>query len=117
MLDLLADHAAARRNRSFGCCGRLIPDGVANERRGNGNGVDLNRNFPHDWTQIGQPGAGQYSGSGPASEPETQAFIVLTERIRPTLTLWYHQTFIEFLRQPTATPAATALRRADRPPR
>jgi protein MpaA len=69
----------------------LNPDGFANGQRGNGNGVDLNRNFPHDWTQIGQPGAGQYSGSGPASEPETQAFIEFADRIRPTLTLWYHQ--------------------------
>jgi len=69
----------------------LNPDGVANDERGNGNGVDLNRNFPHDWTQIGQPGAGQYSGTGPASEPETQAFIAFAGRIRPTLTLWYHQ--------------------------
>lgn len=67
------------------------PDGLANDERGNGNGVDLNRNFPHDWTQIGSPGAGQYSGTGPASEPETQAFIAFTQRIEPTLTLWYHQ--------------------------
>jgi len=69
----------------------LNPDGLANDERGNGNGVDLNRNFPHDWTQIGTPGAGQYSGTGPASEPETQAFIAFTQRIKPTLTLWYHQ--------------------------
>ena len=69
----------------------MNPDGLANDERGNGNSVDLNRNFPHDWTQIGQPGAGQYSGTGPASEPETQAFIAFMDRIRPTLTLWYHQ--------------------------
>lgn len=69
----------------------LNPDGLARDERGNGNGVDLNRNFPHDWTAIGSPGAGQYSGTGPASEPETQAFTAFTQRIRPTLTLWYHQ--------------------------
>lgn len=69
----------------------MNPDGLANNVRGNGNGVDLNRNFPHDWTAIAQPGDWQYSGSGPASEPETQAFIAFAERIRPVLTLWYHQ--------------------------
>lgn len=69
----------------------LNPDGLANQVRGNGNGVDLNRNFPHDWTPIATPGEWQYSGSGPASEPETQAFIAFSTRIAPTLTLWYHQ--------------------------
>ena len=69
----------------------MNPDGLANNDRHNANKVDLNRNFPHDWTQIGQPGDGQYSGTGPASEPETQAFIAFAERIHPTLTIWYHQ--------------------------
>ncbi|MEY4338729.1 MAG: hypothetical protein RLZ14_579 [Actinomycetota bacterium] len=69
----------------------MNPDGLANNVRGNGNGVDLNRNFPHDWTAIAQPGDWQYSGSGPASEPETQAFMAFTQRIAPVLTLWYHQ--------------------------
>lgn len=69
----------------------MNPDGLAGQQRGNANGVDLNRNFPHDWTAIGQPGEWQYSGTGPASEPETRAFIEFTSRIRPVLTLWYHQ--------------------------
>ncbi|HQZ34422.1 MAG TPA: DUF2817 domain-containing protein [Ilumatobacteraceae bacterium] len=69
----------------------INPDGVANAERHNGNGVDLNRNFPHDWTQVAQFGDWEYSGTGPASEPETQAFIAFTTRIVPHLTLWYHQ--------------------------
>ena len=69
----------------------MNPDGLANDERHNGNGVDLNRNFPHDWTQISQFGDWEYSGAGPASEPETQAFIAFTQRISPHLTLWYHQ--------------------------
>ncbi|HUC32943.1 MAG TPA: DUF2817 domain-containing protein, partial [Ilumatobacteraceae bacterium] len=68
----------------------MNPDGWANQERGNANGVDLNRNFPHDWTAIAQPGEWEYSGTGPASEPETQAFIAFAERIKPELTLWYH---------------------------
>jgi murein peptide amidase A len=69
----------------------MNPDGLAADVRGNANGVDLNRNFPHDWTPIAEPGNWQYSGSGPASEPETQAFTAFADRIRPRLTLWYHQ--------------------------
>lgn len=69
----------------------MNPDGLANDVRHNGNGVDLNRNFPHDWTQVAEPGVWEYSGTGPASEPETQAFIAFADRIRPALTLWYHQ--------------------------
>lgn len=69
----------------------INPDGVANDVRGNANGVDLNRNFPHDWQPIAQPGDWQYSGSGPASEPETQALINFSNLIQPRLTVWYHQ--------------------------
>jgi beta-N-acetylhexosaminidase len=50
--------------------------------------VDLNRNFPYRW----QPQDGVYeSGPGPASEPETQAIQRFVERVRPRVTLWYHQ--------------------------
>jgi protein MpaA len=69
----------------------MNPDGQANQVRGNGNGVDLNRNFPYDWQPISHPGDWQYSGTGPASEPETAAFVTFASRIQPALTLWYHQ--------------------------
>ena len=69
----------------------INPDGQAGQFRGNANQVDLNRNFPHDWTAIAEPGEWEYSGSGPASEPETQAFMNFVDRIQPRLTIWYHQ--------------------------
>jgi len=64
------------------------PDGAAAGTRHNTNGVDLNRNFPYRWRS--QDGVYE-SGSGPASEPETQALQRFVERERPRVTLWYHQ--------------------------
>lgn len=69
----------------------LNPDGQAHQVRGNAHGVDLNRNFPHDWGPIAQLGDWEYAGTGPASEPETAAFVDFATRLRPTLTIWYHQ--------------------------
>lgn len=69
----------------------MNPDGQAAQRRGNANLVDLNRNFPLRWGPIGQAGDGQYAGTGPASEPETQAVVAFASQVRPALTLWYHQ--------------------------
>lgn len=64
------------------------PDGRAAGTRGNAHGVDLNRNFPHRWRPL--TGA-YYSGPGPASEPETHALMRLIRRLRPTVTIWFHQ--------------------------
>ena len=64
------------------------PDGAAANTRHNAQGVDLNRNFPYRWRE--QDGVYE-SGSGPASEPETQALQRFVERERPRVTLWYHQ--------------------------
>ena len=69
----------------------MNPDGQANQVRSNDNGVDLNRNFPYKWGPIGVPGDSQYAGTGPASEPETQAMINFMGQLRPDITIWYHQ--------------------------
>ena len=67
----------------------MNPDGTAADSRQNADGVDLNRNFPYRWRPISDP---TYS-SGPyaASEPETRAAMRLAGRIRPAVTIWYHQ--------------------------
>lgn len=69
----------------------MNPDGVANQTRQNANRVDLNRNFPYKWGPLGVPGDGQYAGTGPASEPETQAIVNLISQLEPDIVLWYHQ--------------------------
>jgi protein MpaA len=69
----------------------MNPDGQTNQARSNDNGVDLNRNFPHKWGPIGVLGDSQYAGTGPASEPETQAMINFMTQLQPDITIWYHQ--------------------------
>ena len=69
----------------------MNPDGQAAQVRQNANGVDLNRNFPDSWGPIGVPGDSEYAGTGPASEPETQAIVNLVDQLRPDITIWYHQ--------------------------
>src|SRR6478609_4068879 len=69
----------------------LNPDGVARGTRQNAHGVDLNRNFPAMWLRIGRRGSPQWSGPRPLSEPESRAARNLILRLRPRLTLWFHQ--------------------------
>jgi protein MpaA len=67
----------------------MNPDGTAADTRQNADLVDLNRNFPYRWEQITDPT--YYSGPRPTSEPETRAAMSLVRRLRPAVTIWYHQ--------------------------
>lgn len=69
------------------------PDGHAARRRQNAHGVDLNRNFPTGWLRLGPRGSQFYPGSRPRSEPETRLVQRLVTRLRPAVTIWYHQPF------------------------
>jgi protein MpaA len=66
----------------------LNPDGVHADTRGNAHGVDLNRNFPWHW----RPLTGLFdSGTRPLSEPESRLAARLILRLRPRITIWFHQ--------------------------
>jgi murein peptide amidase A len=63
----------------------LNPDGRTAGTRHNARGVDLNRNFPSEWERLG------FSGPRALSEPETRAAVRLIRRLRPAVTIWFHQ--------------------------
>ncbi len=66
----------------------LNPDGVAADTRQNADGVDLNRNFPYRWRPLG----GVFdSGPRPLSEPESRLAYRLIRRLRPQVSIWFHQ--------------------------
>jgi hypothetical protein len=69
----------------------LNPDGLRLGIRQNGRGVDLNRNFPSEWRPLGRRWDPQYPGPRALSERETRIAYRLIQRLRPAITVWYHQ--------------------------
>ena len=78
-------HAGAPERGSVWVVQDLNPDGHAARQRTNGRGVDLNRNFPGSWRPL------PTSGAAPASERETRVAMALIRRLRPDVTIWFHQ--------------------------
>jgi protein MpaA len=82
------EHATLPPDTALWIVPSLNPDGVAADIRQNGHSVDLNRNFPWLWRDL----EGIYdSGPRALSEPETRAAVQLILRVRPTVSIWYHQ--------------------------
>lgn len=91
------DRYAALKGAELWTVKTVNPDGHAHRRRTNSRGVDLNRNFAAGWRRAEPPGSGYYQGPKPFSEPESRAVRRLAKRIRPDLSIWYHQPWNEVL--------------------
>lgn len=78
-------HARPPRRGSITIVQDVNPDGHAAKRRSNARGVDLNRNFPGTWRPIST------AGSAAGSEVETRLAMQLIRRLRPDVTIWFHQ--------------------------
>jgi murein peptide amidase A len=94
----------------------LNPDGLALGTRLNGRGVDLNRNFASDWRPIGR-GDPEHSGPAAFSEPEARIARRLIRRLRPEVTIWFHQQAVPLVRAwGPSVPAARVYARLARLP-
>jgi protein MpaA len=69
----------------------LNPDGSLANTRGNAIGVDINRNFPWRWRPGSALGTDFYAGVSPLSEPESRFAHRVILRLRPDITIWFHQ--------------------------
>ncbi len=69
----------------------LNPDGARHLTRQNAAGVDLNRNWKNNWVRSGRPWSTYFSGPRVFSEPETWAGRSFIAKVRPDVTIWYHQ--------------------------
>lgn len=75
------------------------PDGVKNKTRTNGNGVDLNRNFPtNDWDELaakfwereGKKSPRRFPGETAGGEPEVKCVIKQLEDYKPDFVISIH---------------------------
>ncbi len=83
--------ASALRGTQLWAIQTVNPDGLRAHTRKNAHGVDLNRNFPYRWREDLPHSNGYYPGPRPSSEPESRAVIAFARRIRPDISIWYHQ--------------------------
>lgn len=91
LLEWLKEAEKSHSFRSWILVPCLNPDGYKINERTNGNGVDLNRNFPSfDWSAKNDKGARYFPGPHAASEPEVSALSKLIENEKPEAIFHFH---------------------------
>lgn len=80
---------------NFYCLPFLNPAGwfqaTVHSGRTNGNGVDLNRNYPYMWDEAEESDlSGRSKGPSAASEPETQISMAKVQELKPVVALDLH---------------------------
>jgi protein MpaA len=68
----------------------LNPDGFYKLDRTNGNGVDLNRNYPSKGWRPDAKAPRYYPGPLPGSEPEIKSLVNLIQELQPELIIHFH---------------------------
>jgi len=84
-------HDAESRRVRLWAIDDLNTDGARANTRGTAHGVDLNRNFAWRWRPRTAPGTTYYAGPGALSEPESRCARRVILRVRPDITIWFHQ--------------------------
>jgi protein MpaA len=91
LLQWLTEAEKSQSLRSWILIPCINPDGYKNNQRTNGNGVDLNRNFPSkDWTSENSRGARYSPGSHAGSEPEVAVLVQVIEQEKPEVIFHFH---------------------------
>lgn len=90
LVDYLLVHTELYSDMRIAVIPTSNPDGTLENTRVNANHVDGNRNFPaKNWKKQRRINK-FYGGSGPGSEPETQAIMLAVESLKPTLVISIH---------------------------
>lgn len=90
VVELLQTRVAGMMDEHLIVVPRLNPDGLENGTRKNGNGVDIDRNFPTATWRALDPDDEHYGGPMAGSEPETQLILELIRRHQPRRILTLH---------------------------
>ncbi len=93
MATLLRDAATIPAGIDLWVIVSANPDGNVARRKENMHGVNLNRNFSSAWRLLSDANS-TYSGSRPASEPETVGLQRFILSVKPRMTVWWHGVWV-----------------------